>query len=81
MATLISRLRCGARDRDLYAVAALFWLVSLLRVVEALAHHEVFGPQATAALLSVVIVPWALLPGSAAVVGSQGGLVVKARAR
>lgn len=58
MATLISRLKCGARDRDLWGVAAVLWLVSLVRVALGLAHHEVFGVEATAAFACVVAIPW-----------------------
>jgi hypothetical protein len=65
MATLVSRLKCGARDRDLYAVAALFWLASLMRVALALVHGEVFGVQGTLALLCVVVVPWGLIAQNA----------------
>jgi len=60
MATLASRLKCGARARDLHAVAALFWLASSTRVALALVHREVFGAEATLAVLCVATVPWGL---------------------
>ncbi len=35
----------------------LFWLVSLGRVIAAVVRHEVFGPEASLAMLAVVLVP------------------------
>lgn len=57
MVKLIRHLQCGARDRDLWGVAAVLWLVSLVRVVLGLAHHEVFGVEATAAFACVALIP------------------------
>ena len=37
----------------------LFWAVSLVRVVGAIAGHEVFGGEATLALMVAVGTPWA----------------------
>lgn len=62
MATFKSCPTCGARNRDLYVVAAVFWLASLSRVVVALVAHEVFATEASLAALFVVVVPWALAP-------------------
>lgn len=62
MATLNSCPKCGGGNRDLYSIAALFWLVSLTRVVIALVQHEVFGVEASLACIFVVGVPWALAP-------------------
>jgi hypothetical protein len=54
--------KCGAGSRDLYLVAALFWVVSLARVLVALAEHEVFAVEASLASIFVIVVPWALTP-------------------
>jgi hypothetical protein len=45
-------------DVDLLVVAALFWSVSLVRVVGALLRHETFGAEATLALMAVIFTPW-----------------------
>ncbi len=42
------------------AVVALFWLISLVRVVGALLRHEVFGAEATLALTAVLALPFVL---------------------
>jgi hypothetical protein len=44
-------------DRDLLPVLALFWLVSVVRVVGALVRRETFGVEATLAMMAVVVVP------------------------
>ena len=45
-------------DRDLFAVLALFWAISLTRVAIGLVHHETFGAEGTLAFLAVLLVPW-----------------------
>lgn len=62
MATRNSRPKFGESNRDLYSIAALFWLVSLARVVVALVQHQVFGVDASLASAVVFVVPWALAP-------------------
>jgi hypothetical protein len=42
---------------DLLLAAALFWLLSLVRVVGAFARHETFGTEATLALMAVLCIP------------------------
>ena len=49
--------RSKLADRDLLPVLALFWLVSVVRVVGALVRHETFGAEATLALVAAVVVP------------------------
>ncbi|RYZ10283.1 MAG: hypothetical protein EOO73_01535 [Myxococcales bacterium] len=48
-------------DRDLWCVAALLWLASAARVSFAMLRGETFGPEATAAVVCLVAVPWSLL--------------------
>lgn len=57
--TLRDRFR-GA-DRDLLPAMALFWAISAVRVVGALLRHEVFGTEATLALMALVAIPCAAL--------------------
>ncbi len=45
---------------DMLPIAFVLWIGSAVRVVFALAHHEVFDNRATLALACVVLVPWAL---------------------
>ncbi len=51
----------GRTDRDLLAVAVLFWVVSLVRVVGTVVQHEAFGTESTLALMVTLIVPWIVL--------------------
>jgi hypothetical protein len=44
-------------DEDLGPVLALVWVASVARVVGAFARHEVFGAEATLALLAAVWTP------------------------
>ena len=44
-------------DSDLRPIAALLWLVSVVRVALTLAHQQVFGIEATLALLCVLGLP------------------------
>jgi hypothetical protein len=39
----------------------LLWLSGLVRVVLALQNHEVFGTEATLALMTVLVLPWLTL--------------------
>jgi hypothetical protein len=50
--------RRGGADRDLLAVAVIFWAVSLGRVVGAIARHEAFGAESTLALMVTLAIPW-----------------------
>jgi hypothetical protein len=50
-------------DVDLLLAAALFWIVSLLRVVGGFLRKETFDAEATLALVVVVGIPWVLLHG------------------
>jgi hypothetical protein len=52
---------CSRVDADLLFAAALFWVVSLIRVVGAFARHETFGAEATLALIAVLCTPGLLL--------------------
>jgi hypothetical protein len=45
-------------DRDLLVVGLLLWVASVVRVVAALLEHEVFGAEASLALVCVVLIPW-----------------------
>jgi hypothetical protein len=47
-------------DTNLLAVLVVFWVASIARVVSALVRHEIFGAEATLALMAVVAVPWHL---------------------
>jgi hypothetical protein len=52
----------GASSRveaPVLAAVLLFWAVSVVRVVGAIAGHEVFGGEATLALMVAVGAPWA----------------------
>ena len=56
--------RAIARERgrdpvaaDSLLAAALFWVLSLVRVVGAFARHETFGAEATLALMAVLCIP------------------------
>ena len=51
----------GGTDRDLLAVAVLFWAVSLVRVVGTVVRHEAFGTESTLALMVTLIIPWIVL--------------------
>jgi len=62
MAKVDSCPTCQGRDRDLYAIAALFWVVSLARVLVTWIGHEPFGTEASLAALFVIVVPWVLAP-------------------
>jgi len=48
-------------DWDLLLIGGATWLAGVARVTLALAHHEVFGAEATLALACVVGIPWLLL--------------------
>ena len=45
-------------DYDLLVVLGLFWALSLVRVSGAMLRHEVFGTEATLALMAIVAIPW-----------------------
>jgi hypothetical protein len=47
-------------DGDVAAILVVFWIASVVRVVGAAMHHEVFGAEASLAFMSVLAVPWAL---------------------
>jgi hypothetical protein len=46
-------------DGPLRVALSLFWVVSAVRVVGAIAGHETFGAEATLAAMAVVGIPWA----------------------
>jgi hypothetical protein len=48
---------------DLLLAGALFWVLSLVRVVGAFARHETFGAEATLALMAVLGIPPLLVRG------------------
>jgi hypothetical protein len=48
-------------ERDLKVLLAVFWLISAVRAVGALVRHEVFGAEATMALVAVLVLPWLAL--------------------
>jgi len=50
-----------AGDSDLVPVAVVLWLASLARVILAVLHGEVFGAEATFALLCTMLLPWFVL--------------------
>lgn len=54
-------LSMGVGDSDLIPVAVVLWLVTIVRVVLAVLHHEVFGAEATFALICAVVLPWFVL--------------------
>ena len=54
-------LQRGHGERELLVVLALFWVVSLVRVVGTVVRHEVFGAEATLALMAVLVIPWLTL--------------------
>jgi hypothetical protein len=47
-------------DSDLRPIALLMWVGSVVRVVLALIHHEVFGVEASLALFCVLLLPVAI---------------------
>ena len=49
-------------DMDLVPVFLVFWLISAFRVAVAIFTREVFGVEATLALLALVLLPWLLTP-------------------
>ena len=51
----------GRGEPELLVVLALFWVVSLVRVVGAIVRHEGFGAEATLALMAVLAIPWLTL--------------------
>lgn len=51
-------LSIGVGDSDLIPVAVVLWLATVARVVLAALHHEVFGAEASFALLCTVLLPW-----------------------
>jgi hypothetical protein len=58
--------RSGEPDRDgaieaLHPVVALVGLASFVRVAGAVVRHEVFGGEATLALMTLVAIAWAAL--------------------
>ena len=61
MRRAIAREGRGAVAADLLPAAALFWVLSVVRVVGAFARHETFGAEATLALMAVLWVPWLLV--------------------
>jgi hypothetical protein len=48
-------------DINLLGVFAVFWVASVARVAAGVLRHEVFGAEATLALMAVVLVPWHVL--------------------
>lgn len=52
---------CTRPDAHLLLPAALFWAISLLRVVGGFVRHETFGAEATLALIAFVCTPWLLV--------------------
>lgn len=52
-----NRRDCGV-DVDLLPAAALFWIVSVIRVAGGIVRHETFAAEATLALIIVVAIPW-----------------------
>jgi hypothetical protein len=46
------------RDADLLLALSVLWIVSVVRVVGAATHREVFGAEATLAFLSMFAIPW-----------------------
>ena len=54
--------RCRA-NLDVLAAAVLLWTVSFARVVGAVLRHEIFGSDATLALMAIVAIPWLLIGG------------------
>ena len=53
----VVRAKVRLEDGAVVTALALFWVVSLLRVVGGLIRHEVFGAEGTLALLAIVAVP------------------------
>jgi hypothetical protein len=53
--------RVQGEEAVLVATFAVFWLVSLVRVVGALVRHEVFAGESTLALIVLFAVPWLLV--------------------
>jgi hypothetical protein len=51
------------RDVDVLVALSALWIVSVVRVVGAGAHHEVFGAEATLAFLSMFAIPWIVVRG------------------
>jgi hypothetical protein len=51
--------RCG--DYGLLPVFALFWALSLVRVIGGVLGSEVFGAEGTLALMAVAGIPWLVL--------------------
>jgi hypothetical protein len=45
----------------LLTITGLFWLASVVRVVGGIVHGEVFGGEATLALIAIIGIPWILL--------------------
>jgi hypothetical protein len=59
LSSLGDRLAAAWRsDGGLLIVLGLFWLVSVIRCVGGLLRHEVFGAEATLALMAIVGLPW-----------------------
>jgi isoprenylcysteine carboxyl methyltransferase (ICMT) family protein YpbQ len=48
----------GESDSGLVVVGALLWLTALVRVLLGLWSHEVFGTEASLALMVILILPW-----------------------
>jgi hypothetical protein len=46
------------RDADILLALSALWVVSVIRVVGASVHREVFGAEATLAFLSMFAIPW-----------------------
>jgi hypothetical protein len=55
----------GYPDGDLLAVLALFWALSLARVVTNVLQHEAFGTAGSLALVTVLVVPWLMKDAAA----------------
>ena len=52
--------RVRRMDGDVVVAMLVLWSASVVRVVGAVARHEVFGTEASLAFMSAVIVPWVL---------------------
>lgn len=48
----------GEGDSGLVVVGELLWLTALVRVLLALQSHEVFGADASLAVVAILVLPW-----------------------
>ena len=56
-ASVAERPESGWSDRDVRIALALFWIVSVIRVVGGILRKEVFGTEATLAFMTVIGIP------------------------